>query len=188
MPRLPVGLFLATLVSASWAAAASGRVAGPDGKPLAGARACIQLEGGDGVCATTDEQGWYRLPDTHLPRVRITAPGYLPKSVAAVDQEGVLVLGRAASLRARLLDAESGAPIAKGELTLASPSGQKRGPFPVNAAGLKVATLAPGRVVPRGSAPGYRDAVGKEVELRAGTETEIVLRLSRTETPPTSGS
>ena len=189
MPRLPVGLFLATLGSASGAAAASGRGAGPDGKPRAGARACIQLEGGgDGVCATTDGQGWYRLPDTHLPRVRITAPGYLPKSVAAVDQEGVLVLERAAAQRGRLLDAESGAPIPKGELTLASPSGRKRGPFPVNAAGLKVATLAPGRVVPRGSAPGYRDAVGKEVDLRAGTETEIVLRLSRAETPPTSGS
>ena len=186
MARLPVVLLLAATAVAP-AAATSGRVAGPDGKPLAGARACIQVEGGDGVCATTDGEGWYRLPDTHLPRVRISAPGYLPKSVAAVDQEGVIVLGRAAALRARLLDAESGTPIAKGELTLASPSGRKRGPFPVNKAGLKVATLAPGRVVPRGSAPGYRDAVGKEVDLRAGTETEIVLRLSRAGTP-TSGS
>ncbi|HET9300970.1 MAG TPA: hypothetical protein VFO11_13560, partial [Candidatus Polarisedimenticolaceae bacterium] len=69
----------------------------------------------------------------------------------------------------------------------ASPSGHKRGPFPVNGAGLKVATLAPGRVIPRGSAPGYRDAVGQEVELRAGAETEIVLRLRRSANA-TSGS
>jgi hypothetical protein len=182
MRHLPV-----FLVAVSWAlpaGAASGRVAGPDGKPLAGARACIQVQGGQGMCSDTDADGWYRLPETSLPRVRITAPGYLPKNVAAVDQEGIIVLERAAALRARLLDAESGEPIAGGELTLASPSGRKRGPFPVNGAGLKVATLAPGRVVPRASAPGYRDAVGHEVELRAGTETEIVLRLTRA----TSGS
>ncbi|HEX5042958.1 MAG TPA: carboxypeptidase-like regulatory domain-containing protein [Candidatus Polarisedimenticolaceae bacterium] len=185
MPRLAVLLVL--LVAASWtppAGAASGRVAGPDGKPLAGARACIQVQGGQGMCSDTDAEGWYRLPETSLSTVRITAAGYLPKSVAAVDQEGIVVLERAAALRARLLDAESGEPIARGELTLASPSGRKRGPFPVNGAGLRVATLAPGRVVPRGSAPGYRDAVGQEVELRAGTETEIVLRLARS----TSGS
>lgn len=187
MPRPLVVLFLATALSARPADATSGRVAGPDGKPFAGARACIQADGRDGICSLTDAQGWYRLPETKLPRVRITAAGYLPKSVAAVDQEGVVVLERAAALRARLLDADSGKPIPKGELTLASPSGRKRGPFPVNEAGLKVATLAPGRVVPRGSAPGYRDAVGQEVDLRAGTETEIVLRLSRTE-KPTSGS
>ena len=185
MPGRAILLLLAILAStASPAGATSGRVADPDGKPLPGARACIQVQGGEGICADTDAEGWYRLPETSLPKVRITAAGYLPQSVAAVDQEGIIVLARAAALRARLLDAESGASIAKGELTLASPSGHKRGPFPVNGAGLKVATLAPGRVIPRGSAPGYRDAVGQEVELRAGTETEIVLRLSRA----TSGS
>ena len=81
---------------------------------------------------------------------------------------------------------ECGEPIARGELTLASPSGRKTGPFPVNAAGLKVATVAPGRVVPTGRAPGYRDAVGDEVELLAGKETEIVLRLRKA--AATSGS
>jgi hypothetical protein len=180
-------LFLVAVLAAGPAGAVSGRVAGPDKKPLPGARACIQVQGGEGICSDTDAEGWYRLPETSLPRVRITAAGYLPRSVAAVDQEGIIVLERAAALRARLLDAESGEPIAKGELTLASPSGRKRGPFPVNGAGLKVSTLAPGRVVPRGSAPGYRDAVGEEVDLRAGTETEIVLRLSRTG-KATSGS
>src|SRR5262245_60666192 len=182
--RRAAPLLLTLVLSSSFAAAVSGRVAGPDGKPFPGARACIQVQNGEGICATTDAEGWYRLPETTLPGVRITAAGYLPQSVAAVDQEGIIVLARAAALRARLLDAESGEPIAKGELILASPSGHKRGPFPINGAGLKVATLAPGRVIPRGSAPGYRDAVGQEVELRAGTETEIVLRLSRA----TSGS
>jgi hypothetical protein len=187
MPRhllLPV---LAAVLAAAPAGATTGRVAGADGKPLAGARACIQVQGGEGICAQTDAEGWYRLPETSLPKVRITAAGYLPRTVAAVDQEGIIVLERAAALTARLLDADTGAPIPKGELTLDSPSGRKRGPFPVNAAGLKVATLAPGRVVPRGRAPGYRDAVGQEVDLRAGADTEIVLRLSRSE-KPTSGS
>ena len=179
MPGRAPLLLLAVLASAAGpAGATSGRVAGPDGKPLPGARACIQVQGGEGICANTDAEGWYRLPETSLPKVRISAAGYLPKSVAAVDQEGIIVLERAAALTARFLDAETGQAIPKGELTLASPSGRKRGPFPVNGAGLKVATLSPGRVVPRGSAPGYRDAVGKEVELKAGTETEIVLRLS----------
>ena len=181
---LPALVLAALAVPGAGVLAASGRVAGPDGKPLAGARACIQVQGGQGICSDTDAAGWYRLPETTLPKVRITALGYLPRNVAAVDQEGIIVLERAAALRARLLDAASGEPIAKGELMLASPSGRKRGPFPVNGAGLKVETLAPGRVVPTGSAPGYRDAVGEEVELRAGTETEIVLRLTRV----TSGS
>ena len=186
MPRgLPLILLTASLAAAP-AGAASGRVAGPDGKPLAGARACIQVERGEGICSETDAEGWYRLPATKLPKVRIAAAGYLPRTVAAVDQAAIIVLERAASLRVRLLDAESGQPLPKGELMLVSPSGRKRGPFPVNAAGLKVATLAPGRVVPRGTAAGYHDAVGADVELRAGQEAEIVLRLSRT-AAPTSG-
>ena len=165
------------------AAATAGRVADREGKPIADARACIQVEGGEGICANTDATGWYRLPETTLPKLRISAPGYLPRVVAAVDQEGVIVLERAAALRALLLDAATGQPIAKGELVLASASGRKTGPFPVNASGLKVATVAPGRVVPTGRADGYRDAVGPEVELRPGTETEIVLRLTRKAAP-----
>ena len=188
MPGRAIVLVLTILAStASPAGATSGRVADPEGKPLPGARACIQVQGGEGICADTDAEGWYRLPETSLPKVRITAAGYLPKNVAAVDQEGVIVLERAAALRARLVDADTGQAIPKGQLTLASPSGRKRGPFPVNGAGLKVATLSPGPVIPRGSAPGYRDAVGQEVQLRAGTETEIVLRLSRA-AKATSGS
>jgi hypothetical protein len=171
-------LALWCLAAAGPAAATTGRVADREGRPIQDARACIQTDAAEGICSTTDASGWYRLPDTSLARVRITAPGYLPRSVAAVDQEGVIVLERAAALRARLVDAVSGEPIAKGELTLASGSGRQTGPFPVNAAGLKVATLAPGRFVPTGRAPGYRDAVGGEVVLEAGTETEIVLRLT----------
>jgi hypothetical protein len=166
------------LLAAGSAGAASGRVADPAGRPIAGARACIQVGGGDGVCSSTDATGWYELPETTLPTVRITAAGYLPKSVAAVDQEGVIVLDVAAALRARLLDAASGEPIRQGQLVLAASSGRRTGPFPVNAAGLRVATLVPGRLVPTGSAPGYRDAVGEEVDFLAGKETEIVLRLT----------
>src|SRR5688572_21759494 len=179
MPPRALSLALLAALAAVPARATSGRVAGADGKPIEGANACIQTDGADGICAATDADGWYRLPETTLPKVRIAAPGYLPRTVAAVDQEGVIVLERAAAMRALLLDADSGEPIARGELTLASPSGRKTGPFPVNAAGLKVATIAPGRFVPTGRAPGYRDQVGAEVELQPGKETEIVLRLRR---------
>lgn len=177
-----------TLSAAAPAAATSGRVADPAGNPVEGARACIVADGAEGVCSETDAAGWYRLPDTKLPKVRISARGYLPRIVAAVDQE-IVVLKPSAALRARLLDAGSGEPIARGELTLASPSGRKTGPFPVNAAGLQVATVAPGRFVPTGRAPGYRDQVGAEVELLPGKETEIVLRLHKLDgTAATPGS
>lgn len=178
MPRSAPLLALPLLaLLAPPAGAASGRVADREGQPIRDARACVQIEKADGVCSNTDASGWYKLPDTTLPRVRITAPGYLPRSVAAVDQEGVIVLERAATLRARLLDAATGEPIRGGTLTLAASTGRQTGPFPVNAAGLRVATLVPGRVVPTGKAAGYRDAVGDEVALVGGQETEVVLRL-----------
>jgi hypothetical protein len=176
--------FSVPLLAAAPVWAASGRVADREGRPIADARACIQVEKADGVCSTTDAGGWYKLPDTTLPAVRISAPGFLPRSVAAVDQEGVIVLEAAASLRARLLDATTGEPIADGTLRLASSTGRQIGPFPVNAKGLHVATLVPGRVVATGKADGYRDAVGEEVALVGGEETEIVLRLVRVDVRP----
>ena len=176
-PARTVILLLAVLAAAAPAMATSGRVTDPDGAPIVGAKACLMVAGREGLCSTTDEQGWYRLPAGAVPSVRIVARGFLPRAVAAVDQEGVIVLERAAAVRARLLDATTGQPISKGELFLERTTGKRHGPFPVNAAGLWIPSFEPGLVLPTGRATGYREQVAAGVELRAGEVTEITLRL-----------
>ena len=110
--------------------AISGQVVDPTGKPVKGARACLVLADREGLCAKTDEVGYYRLPDSNVSKVRISAADFLPSMVAAVDLDRAIVLDRAASLRARLLDDASGESVAGGNLSLSYKTGRKRGPFP----------------------------------------------------------
>jgi hypothetical protein len=178
-PVLGLTSLLLALLAAPAARAASGRVAGPDGKPVVRARACLMVAGTEGLCTETDASGWYRLPDSEVPGVRIRAAGFLPRTVAAVDQEAVIVLERSAAVLVKLVDEATGEPVGEGKVTFTNPSGRKVGPFPANRAGVRVSTMVPGRFVPVAAAPGYAEASGAEVDLVAGEETEIVLRLRR---------
>lgn len=166
--------------SVSVAAAASGVVVDPEGRPIAGARACI-LVGGEfeGVCVETDANGAYKLMETTLPAVRVSAKGYLPVKVAAVDQAAPIVLRRAASLRVRLRDAGTGESIAAGEVVVTYSTGARRGPVPANAAGVRLHTLEPGEVVVTGRAEGYREGRAAPAVLEGGKETEVVVVLER---------
>jgi hypothetical protein len=157
--------------------AASGRVVDPTGKPIEGARACLLVAGAEGLCSITDTSGYYDLPDTEVPWLRIVAKGFLPKRLSAVDQEVPVTLDRAASLRVRLLDRATGAPIQKGQVFVIYSSGRKKGPFPTNAAGVRVSTLEPGEVVVQGMAADHADDRSDTVRLQGGTESELVLRL-----------
>ncbi len=176
---LLVVVVAATSASRAW----TGRVADVDGKPIAGARACLVQADAEELCVDADAQGHYELPSSAVSGIRITAWGFLPKVIAAADRDAPVVLERAAILRARLVDADTGKAIAKGDLRIAYASGTTKGPFPTNAAGVRVNALPPGEAVPMARAPRYREEKGPIVRLEAGHETEIVLRL-HAETPP----
>ena len=172
----------AGLVAAPAAAESSGHVVDPDGKPVVGARACLMLgvEGRvEGLCIGTDEHGYYRLPSAGSGTVRIVADGFLPSRVAEVNQESPIVLERAASILVRVVDAATGSPVPSSEVRLAFASGESKGPFPAKRAGVRIAKLPPGDVIPTASAKGYKDAKGISVTLVAGRESEVVLRLER---------
>jgi len=161
------------------ALSASGHVVDPAGRPVPGARACLMVAGREGLCVETDERGYFSLLPSRIPSVRIRKTGYLPVTIASVDQEAPIVLAIAAAIEARLFDADTGEPIDEGKLMLRYSSGFQRGPFPVRAAGLLVRTIEPGTVVPVATAEGYAEARGTPLDLPAGATTEITLRLKR---------
>ena len=157
--------------------AASGQVVDPTGKSIEGARACLMVAGREGLCTETDEVGYYLLPDNRALKLRISADGFLPLTLAAVDQSRAIVLDRAASLRLRLLDSASGETIPDGKFTVAYKTGRQVGPLPTNAAGLLIRTLHPGEVVVRAEAEGYEKSQGQTVSLEPGKQHKLVLRL-----------
>jgi hypothetical protein len=177
--RLAAAFLAMVSLAAIPARAASGRVVDKAGKPVVDARACIMVAGAEGLCVQTDESGYFSLPNIRATDMRIVAAGFLPRTVAAVDQEAPIALDPAASLRARVLDAATGRPILKAEVRIAYASGVQKGPFPTNAAGVRVNALPPGEVVPSAKAAGYRDKSGTVVPLVAGKETVVELRLDR---------
>jgi len=175
--RLAAAFLAMVSLAAIPARAAGGRVVDNAGKPVVDARACVMVAGVEGLCVQTDDNGFFSLPNTRATDMRIIAAGFLPRIVAAVDQEAPIALDPAASLRARVLDATTGRAIPKAEVRIAYASGAQKGPFPANAAGVRVNTLPPGEVVPSAKAPGYRDKSGSAVSLVAGKETVVELRL-----------
>ena len=88
-----------------------------------------------------------------------------------------MMLHRAASFWVKLIDAGTGAPIPRGEVTVALPSGALKGPFPTNMVGLRVATFVPGPARFGARAEGYLELRGVEIDLPAGVETLIELKL-----------
>ena len=156
--------------------ASSGYVVDPEGRPLKGARICYMLADAEGLCTETDARGYYAMPQSPLDTVRITATGYLSRFVAAAPQESAIQLERAASLLIKLVDAETGGAIASGELIVTYSRGDRRGPFPVNQAGVRVRGLRGGSVVLTASAAGYQDT-RSTLELAAGEQKSSTIEL-----------
>jgi len=171
---------LATLLSAlaTPLLALSGTVQDPDGKPLQGASVCYLLGDEESLCVETDERGFFDLMDSAVDRIRIAAVGFLPQTVAAVQQEAPIKLERAGALWVRLLDDTSGEAIPEGEVFLLLPSGRRQGPFPTNAKGVQIATLPLGtyRVIAR--ATDYVQRRSVEVKLKPQQMVETELRLT----------
>jgi hypothetical protein len=175
----------ALLAAAGWwvtpASAVSGRVVDPEGKPVAGARACIMVGeawSAEGLCDETKAEGGYRLPTPRTPSLlRIVADGFLPSTVTADDRTEPIVLRRAASLLVRVLDAKTGQPIPKSEVHLVYANGEDKGPLPANRAGVLVNALPPGEAVLSAKAAGYAGGKGDTITLEAGRKTEVELKL-----------
>jgi hypothetical protein len=173
----PIAGCVVLVASIGSSEATSGHVVDPDGKPVAGAKACLLYSGAEGFCTLTDDAGYFDLPDTTVPWARVSAAGFLPRQVAAVEHEAPIALDRAAVLLVRLVDGATGAAIPAGHVYLIDSSGQKKGPLPANAAGVRVSSLEPGEVVVQGAAPGHSDRKSGTIRLQAGEEKEIVLKL-----------
>jgi hypothetical protein len=172
-------MIAALLLSAARPAlAVSGRIVDEAGEPVPGARACLRSGHQDAVCTQADETGYYRLEDALLTTVRITAPGYLPEEVAAVDQEAPVVLRRSATLFVRVVD-PAGEPLAGGTIRIVLVSGRQIDGLPFNRAGVRVADLAPGTLTVRASLAGWEEVDPPTVEVVAGQQTDVVVRLRR---------
>lgn len=180
-PTLLVALFL--LASASPAGALAGTVVDTRKQPIAGAQVCYLLAGEEKHCVGTDETGAFELPPSQIDTLRVIAEGYLPRVLPAVEQRSPIVLDRAPTLSVRLVDAANGEPIERGQLFVVYPSGVRKGPFPVNRAGVRVRrVLDPGPVRLLAEAEGFAQPAPEPATLVGGEEIEVVLRLPRSAT------
>lgn len=163
--------------------ALTGTVINEQGEPIEGARVCYFVDFIETLCSLTADSGYFELPDSELDTMRIVAAGYLPQSLPAVEQEAPIALKVAASIVVRLVDDETGAGIAEGKVEIVHASGQVRR-FPSNRAGVRVRTYEPGLVTVTGRAEGYRPVKPRHVELVAGEESTVEIRMERSGTGP----
>jgi hypothetical protein len=165
--------------------AASGSVTDTSGKPIAKARVChFQVETNiEPLCVETDTEGRFEVIDSASMKVRVSAPGFFPQTVAATGHHEI-VLERSPSLRVRLVDATTQEPIDEGEVFVIYPSARRKGPFPANRNGVLITrVLDPGQIRVIGRAEGYEESEAVAVELERGQESEATLELE-----PRSGS
>lgn len=176
MLRLAAGL-LSALVPVM---APCGSVIDRDGRPIQDARVCYIKAGVDQACARTDENGTYDLPASDSSMLRVAAEDYMPKVLAAADQAAPIVLEKTPVLFVQLVDAQSGEPLGQGSVQVIYPSGESRGPFPANAAGVRVQrVLQPGQVRLHVEADGFTQEHLEAAVLKAGQETKVVVKLTR---------
>jgi hypothetical protein len=161
--------------------ALSGVVTDEFGAPIERARACYFVDYLEDLCSLTDADGLFELPDSQLDTIRIVAEGYVPRKLPAVEPDGPITLERAAAILVRLVEAATGEGIADGKVEIVQASGRLRS-FPANRAGVRVRTYEPGLVTVTGRAEGYLAGKPQQVELKAGKESEVEIRLRREET------
>lgn len=179
-------ILMSTLAAAAWAlaaavpaAAASGRVVDERGNPIADASACLMAEGAEVQCVSTDSMGRFALLPTRHPSIRVRRSGYMPVTVANVDQESPIVLPLAATIRVRVVESTTAKPPRKrGTMALVFPDGRIADDFPLTEAGeIVIRPVRPGGVRVRVRIEGYDDGGGSEAVLEAGKETEVIVKV-----------
>lgn len=170
-------LLLALLGAAPASAEIAGRVLDAAREPIAGARVCYLLGTQEKDCTATGEDGRFVLPEQPYDRVRIVAEGHLPRVLPARSPGEPIVLEPTPVLSARIVDARTGRAL-RGQLSIVYATGESRGPFPANEAGVSIRRLLqPGTVRVVAIAPGYRESRPREVILEAGREATVVIEL-----------
>ena len=159
-------------------AALEGKVVDSTGEPVVGARVCYAVERAELLCSATGDDGAFELPDSKMDTLRVVADDFLPIELGAASVVGPIVIRRAPTLVVRLVNAENGEPIADGAVSVVYSTGKVRGPFPVNASGVRVRRLlTPGEVRILAEAAGYRQPGATHVELESGEQTEVTIEL-----------
>jgi len=176
--RLLLLLCGAALIVCTPARALIGTVVDEKGEAIEGARVCYLVDRIEELCSLTTATGLFELPDSSLDTIRVVAAGYVPRKLPAVEPEAPIALEPAAAILVRLVDAETNEGIGKGKIEILHSSGELRR-FPCNRAGVRVRTYEPGLVTVTGQVEGYRTVQPRRVELEAGKEVEVVIRMER---------
>jgi hypothetical protein len=156
--------------------ALEGKLADERGRPIPGGRICYTAAHVELLCAETDAEGHWVLPDSELDQLRISADGFLPQEVPAVPRDKPITLKTAATLLVRLVDARTGEGLDKGIGEVVFPSGRQRR-FVTNRAGARVKSLESDTVSVTARVDGYAPGGPEIVELKAGQEIELEIRL-----------
>lgn len=182
-----VVLALAALLGTP-ARATSGKVVDAEGKSVQDAKVCYVVGGvNEDFCVRTGVDGRYVLPSSALPSIRVLAKGYFPRSAPSGDLAEPLVVAKACAVRVKLTRAD-GAAVPAGEVWVALPWGEERGPFPARAAGVEVGSLPPIGVIVVARAEGLVETHSPVVPLSPGEAREIVLSLPSRPAPAPAGT
>ena len=161
-------------------AAATGRVVGPDGAPIAGAEVCESVEGAPEHCVTADSGGVYRMEKPSRASLVVRASGFVAKTVDAAPLSAPVELRRAAVLLVTVVDAVTGQPLSSGRVMIGAPSGKRVGDsVPFNRAGVRISTLDPGPVFVRVVASGYQPGGPVPVDLVGGAERSVRVPMTK---------
>lgn len=160
-----------------------GRVLGPDGGPVAGAT--VEATGAESrQMAQTAADGTFVLEGLAPGELRLvaTASGGLRGEAAAragSGEEVVLRLERPGRIVGRVLDPE-GSPVAGASVMQFGPDDFSRGPLKTGAdGGFSVEEAEPGTWRLSARAEGFAGSPAREVEVKAGEDSVVELRLER---------
>ena len=177
----PAILVLVSLCSVMPALAVSGQVQDEQGKYVEDVRVCHVLPPNfrELMCVGTREDGFFELPDSKPDvLVRIGAPGYFAETIPSKGHATV-VLRKSPTLVVKLVDRETSEPIDSGQVFVIYPSAKKKGPFPVNAAGVRISRLLEeGEIRILARADGYMFDGEEAVTLEPGEVRTVIVKLS----------
>ena len=169
-------------------AAVAGVVHDDQGAPIAGASVSALGEGLEPRQTNTDGNGTFRLDDLVKGRplmLAANAPGYgfASRSVTAPAEGITVVLGKSGTIRGRVVDATTGAPVTAFSVGASPAARGRRGPGAFGGApsqaqysedGTFEVTVAPGSWNVRAAADGYRPADVSNLDVDAGQTKEGV--------------
>ena len=181
--RSRLALAPAILLLSLPALAIEGKVVDEAGQPVAGAKICYVAGSTELHCVASDAAGVFDLPESSQDRIRISMPGFLPRTLPAVSPRGDIALDPAASLELKLTSTD-GSEIEKARVMLIQEDGRRRGPLPVNRHGLRLRTIEPGTYRFSVTAEGFRQVKAQSVELKPRKQTSVEVMMEPDAGPP----